>query len=145
MPAPSRAHPSRAHRALAAIRVAVATLLVVHGIARITLGIVDDFGGFLTAVGLPAGLPLAWSISVFEIVGGIVLAAGRWIRPIALLYAVELAVGIGLVHWSEGWFVVGAGRNGMEYSILLIATLLAVAWADDPGQVENAETMESHE
>ena len=27
-----------------------------------------------------------------------------------------------------GWFVVGAGRNGMEYSVLLIACLLANAW-----------------
>lgn len=120
----------RLTRALSAIRVAVATLLFVHGVARITLGIVDDFGGFLATVGLPAGLPLAWSISIFEVVGGLVLATGRWVRPIAALYAVELAAGIALVHWSEGWFVVGAGRNGMEYSILLIVTLLALAWAD---------------
>ena len=36
----------------------------------------------------------------------------------------------GLVfHFPEGWFVVGAGRNGMEYSVLLIAVLAALAWA----------------
>ena len=38
-------------------------------------------------------------------------------------------MGIVLVHAPSGWFVVGGGRNGMEYSVLLIAVLLAQAWA----------------
>ena len=33
-----------------------------------------------------------------------------------------------LVHLPAGWFVVGLGRNGMEYSVLLIACLLLVGW-----------------
>ena len=37
------------------LRVAVALLLVIHGIARISLGIVDDFGGFLTLNHIPLG------------------------------------------------------------------------------------------
>ena len=36
--------------------------------------------------------------------------------------------GIVLVHAPAGWFVVGLGRNGMEYSVLLIACLLLVGW-----------------
>jgi putative oxidoreductase len=32
----------------------------------------------------------------------------------------------------HGWFVVGLGRNGMEYSVLLIVCLLAVAYAHAP-------------
>lgn len=117
-----------ARHALTALRIGVALLLIVHGVARVGLGIVDDFGGFLNGIGFPFGVALAWGITVFEIVGGLVLAAGRWIRPIALVFALELAMGIVLVHAPEGWFVVGAGRNGMEYSVLLIAVLLAVAY-----------------
>ena len=30
----------------------------------------------------------------------------------------------------NGWFVVGAGRNGMEYSVLIVACLAAVFLAD---------------
>ncbi|NOT35288.1 MAG: hypothetical protein HOP12_14180 [Candidatus Eisenbacteria bacterium] len=30
------------------------------------------------------------------------------------------------VHAKAGWFVVGAGRNGAEYSVLLIVALLCV-------------------
>ncbi|GAB5536878.1 MAG: hypothetical protein Rubg2KO_31270 [Rubricoccaceae bacterium] len=116
-------------RALVALRIGVALLLIVHGIARASLGIVDDFGGFLDTLGFPFGVALAWGITVFEIVVGLVLVSGRWVRPIALIFVVELAMGIALVHASEGWFVVGAGRNGMEYSVLLIAVLLAVAYA----------------
>jgi len=37
-----------------------------------------------------------------------------------------------LVHYPDGWFVVGAGRNGMEYSMMLLAGLIAVAWAHAP-------------
>ncbi len=116
-------------KALIGLRVAVSLLLIVHGVARLTLGIVDDFGVFLDAVGLPLGAALAWAITATEIAGGAVLAAGRWVRPLALYFAAQLVMGIVLVHAREGWFVVGAGRNGMEYSVLLIAVLLAVAYA----------------
>jgi len=36
-------------------------------------------------------------------------------------------MGIALVHFPEGGFVVGRGRNGMEYSVLLIAVLTVIA------------------
>ena len=122
----------RPRGALVALRVTVALLVGVHGVARVGLGIVDDFGGFLEGFGFPLGVGLAWAITVGEIVGGVLLVAGRWVRPVALTLALELAVGVALVHAAEGWFVVGAGRNGMEYSVLLIAVLLAVAYASGP-------------
>ncbi len=103
-----------------------------HGVTRIVLGIVDDFGVFLNSVGLPLGTALAWAVTLVEIGGGIVLASGRWIRPLALYFAAQLLTGIVLVHAREGWFVVGAGRNGMEYSFLLITVLIAVAYAATP-------------
>ncbi len=127
---------ARQRTALTALRVAVSLLLIVHGVARVVLGIVDDFGGFLGAVGFPLGPALAWAVTVVEIAGGALLAAGKWIRPLALYFAAQLVMGIVLVHAREGWFVVGAGRNGMEYSVLLIAVLLAVAYAATPGGAE---------
>lgn len=120
--------------ALNALRVVVALLLILHGGARLVLGIVDDFGGFLNQVGFPFGVALAWAITLIEIAGGALLALGRWTRPLALFFAAELVMGIVLVHAREGWFVVGAGRNGMEYSVLLIAVLLAVAYGAAPAQ-----------
>ncbi|HEX8700516.1 MAG TPA: DoxX family protein, partial [Myxococcaceae bacterium] len=90
--------------------------------------IVGSFGVFLATQGLPAGALIAWTLTVVEIAGGLALAAGHFRRPLAIWFAVELVVGIVLVHRHAGWFVVGAGTGGMEFSVLLIVTFLAVAW-----------------
>lgn len=125
--------PARAQRALAGIRLLVAGIMVTHGSYRaLNEGFVPGFGGFLTEQGLPAGRAIAWGITAWEILGGLALATGRLVRPIALLFAAELAFGIVLVHAREGWFVVGGGRNGMEFSALLIGCFLAIAWAAAP-------------
>ena len=124
---PASRHHDR--RALNLLRIVVALLLVVHGAARLGLGIVDDFGGYLDEVGFPLGHVLAWTITVMELAGGTLLAFGRWTRPLAFYFAAQLTLGIVLVHAQEGWFVVGAGRNGVEYSVLLITVLLAVGYA----------------
>ena len=39
-------------------------------------------------------------------------------------------MGIVLVHFKEGWFVVGGGRNGWEYNFLLIFVLLAILFPE---------------
>jgi putative oxidoreductase len=116
--------------ALVLIRFVLAALMFVHGASRISYGIVDDFGGFLGSQGVPLGFFVAWGITLFEIIGSVLLAVGSYTWIIALLFAAELAVGVAMVHWKEGWFAVGAGRNGMEYSALLIVSFLAVAYAN---------------
>lgn len=114
--------------ALIFIRVVLAILMFVHGAARISNGTVGGFGEFLSSQGFPLGFYLAWAITIFELVGSVLLAAGFYAWIIALLFAAHLGVGIALVHWKEGWFVVGAGRNGIEYSVFLIASFLAIAY-----------------
>jgi putative oxidoreductase len=121
-----------ARQALAFIRMALATLLFIHGVARVLADGVTPFGAFLDAQGFPFGLGIAWFVTVFELVAAPVFAAGRWVAPIALVFAAIYACGIWLVHASAGWFVVGLGRNGAEYSVLILACLLANAWAHRP-------------
>jgi putative oxidoreductase len=116
-------------RAILVLRILVATLLFIHGAARVAAGGVAPFGGFLAGAGFPAGPALAWAITLFELIASPALAAGVAVRPIALAFAAELVMGIALVHAREGWFVVGLGRNGAEYSVALIGLLLAQAWA----------------
>lgn len=119
----------RQHLALVFLRVFLAATMIIHGAARIAAGGVAPFGGFLDSQGFPFGFYLAWAITIFEIAGGIVLASGYFASVLALLFAAELIMGIALVHAKEGWFVVGLGRNGMEYSALLVVAFLAVAFA----------------
>jgi putative oxidoreductase len=115
--------------ALMILRITVAGLILAHGIARIYLGGVDDFGIFLTSKGFPIGFYIAWVITVFEIAGSVSLIIGRYILPLSIIFAAHLFAGILLVHLKEGWFVVGAGRNGAEYSVLLIAVFITLAVA----------------
>jgi len=110
---------------LTLLRLAVAFIFLTHSITRIMLG-PEGFGEFLTSKGFPFGTALAWGITLFELVSAPLLAFGVATRIIASVFIVELLFGIALVHWPEGWFVVGAGRNGYEYSFLLIASLLAI-------------------
>lgn len=119
----------RKAQALVFIRVVLAILMFIHGAARISNGTVGGFGEFLSGQGFPLGFYLAWSITIFELVGSVLLAVGFYTWIIALVFAAHLTLGIVLVHWKEGWFVVGAGRNGIEYSVLLVASFLAIAFA----------------
>lgn len=109
------------------LRLVLCGLIAAHGWARWLAGAVEPFGTFLTAQGLPAGLALAQGVTLLEIVGSLVMALGRGVRPLALAFAAIYATGIALVHARAGWFVVGLGRNGSEYSVLLITCLLLVA------------------
>jgi len=115
------------HLGVTVLRVAVAAMIIIHGAARVKLGGVDDFGVFLAQHRVPNGAAAAWALTAVEIAGGLALALGRFVLPLCVWFAAELAAGIALVHFKNGWFVVGAGRNGMEYSVLLIAALASIA------------------
>lgn len=118
---------SRSRIAWIVLRVALAGLIAAHGWGRLLAGAVPPFGTWLTTLGLPGPL-IAWGITAVEILGTPLLALGRLALPLSLLYAAILAVGIVTVHAPAGWFVVGLGRNGAEYSVLLIVTLLCVGF-----------------
>ena len=114
------------------LRAVLAGLIAAHGWARLLAGGVVPFGGWLDSQGIPFGPVVAWAITVFEIAGTPLLLLGRFVFPLTVVYAAIYAVGIVMVHAKAGWFVVGLGRNGAEYSVLLIATLLCVGWQHAP-------------
>lgn len=120
----------RARVGVVVLRVAVASVFLIHGIARTLNGTVGGFGEFLGTWGVPAGATVAWAITLVEIAGGAALAAGYAVRWLAAWFTLQVAMGIVMVHASAGWFVVGAGRNGVEYSVLIVACLFATALLD---------------
>lgn len=118
----------RAAAALLVLRLLLAGLIATHGWARWIFGGVVPFGTWLDGLGFPFGLGIAIGVTAIEIVGTPLFALGRAVFPLSLLYSAIYCMGIVLVHAPAGWFVVGLGRNGMEYSVLLIACLLAVGF-----------------
>lgn len=124
----------RAAAALDVVRVAVAGLIFIHGAARFAYGGVEPFGGWLESQGFPFGLQQAWAVTIYELVAPLFIVARRFVTLACLGHIFILSVGLVLVHAPAGWFVVGLGRNGVEYSVLLITSLIAVAWAHWPGR-----------
>lgn len=113
------------------LRYSLAVIMIIHGLTRITIGGVPLFGAFLSSVGFPFGTVIAGAITLFEIIGTLTLISGYFLIPISLGFIFQLVMGIILVHWKEGWFVVGAGNNGMEFSVLLISgfsSVICSAW-----------------
>lgn len=125
----------RKNYSLLILRNYVALTMLIHAVTRIYVGGVPEFGKFLTLQGFPLGCYLALNITLFEIIGAVLLITGRFVSVAASLFTFHLLMGIILVHASEGWFVVGLGRNGMEYSVLLIIVFLVVAWTHKSGSV----------
>jgi putative oxidoreductase len=114
--------------ALLIIRIAACGNMITHGCTRLSNGGVTPFDGYLSSLGFPPYT--AWVITFFELIASISIISGKWIVPLSILFCVELSMGIALVHFPEGWFVVGAGRNGMEYSVLLIICFASTALAN---------------
>lgn len=118
------------------LRLGIAVLLAVHGWTRLLGGGIVPFGDWLQTQGIYAGFYLAAAITAYEIFGTVVYALGIWVWQLALGFILIYGAGVVLVHAPFGWFVVGAGRNGMEYSVLLILCLILSgyrAWAVQRG------------
>ncbi len=106
------------------LRVVMGVIFVSHGAARIYYGSVSEFGSFLDGKGFMIGFFLAWLITIGEVVFGTLLAAGYKVKYSVIFHAVVILGGLVLIHIPNGWFVVGHGSGGVEYSLLILAVLL---------------------
>lgn len=112
------------------LRIVVSIIIASHGWHRLATGGSAPFGDWLTTQGLPLGLGIAWFITLFEIVGSPLLAMGKQLLVLCPVYAGIYLAGLVMVHLPHGWFVVGSGRNGVEYSVLLVVSLICIGWPE---------------
>ena len=112
------------------LRLAVAFVLLTHSVVGIFNNGINDFGNlYLNQIGFaPFGVFLAWSIKLSHIVAAVLLVLNKYIKLAGFVTIFVLIMGIILVHFQEGWFVVGGGRNGAEYNFLLIIVLIAIMY-----------------
>ena len=110
----------------------MAIILFIHGVGGMFNNGVNDFGNFfLNQIGFaPFGVHIAWLIKISHLVCVICLLANKYIKWPVIVTIFVLIMGIVLVHFKEGWFVVGGGRNGWEYNFLLIFVLLAILFPE---------------
>lgn len=110
------------------LRLAVAVILFMHSVPGLFNNGINDFGNlYLDQIGFaPFGLFLAWSIKLSHMVAALCLLLDKYVKLTSFVTILVLLTGIVLIHFEEGWYVVGGGRNGVEFNFLLIFVLLAI-------------------
>jgi putative oxidoreductase len=108
------------------LRVVLSIILIMHSIPGMLNGGVYAFGEhYLNEVGFaPVGVPLAWAIKLSHVVCAVLLLINRYINFAAIITIIILVAGIVMLHFKEGWYVVGGGRNGSEFNVLMIGVLV---------------------
>ena len=112
------------------LRLALAVIMIMHGIPGMFDNGVNDFGNmYLNQVGFaPFGLVLAWLIKISHVATAILLLMNKYIKIASIVTIFILLVGIYMIHFQVGWYVVGGGRNGMEFNFLLIFAFLTLIY-----------------
>ena len=103
--------------AYAALRVTVGTVLLAHGLLKL-----QDMTAWVAqvrALGMPAPATMALLSVVAELGGGIALILGLFTRLAALMIAINMLVGIIVVHAGHGLF---AKNGGFEYPLIVMMT-----------------------
>ena len=111
------------------LRLSVALILIMHSVPGMLNNGISGFGEYLNISGFsPVGLPLAWLIKISHVLCAVCLVLNRYVVPASMITIAILMAGIVMVHFKEGWFVVGGGQNGIEYNFLLICVLLTIMY-----------------
>lgn len=110
------------------LRIAIAIILIMHSVPGMFNNSINDFGNlYLNNVGFaPFGVLFAWLIKLSHVAAAFFLLLNKFIKPTAIITIFILILGIIMVHFTEGWYVVGGGRNGVEFNFLLICALLTI-------------------
>jgi putative oxidoreductase len=110
------------------LRLAIAIILLMHSVPGMFNNGINDFGNmYLNQIGFaPVGLPLAWMVKLSHVVSAGCLLFEKYVKWASIVTILILLTGIVLIHYEEGWFVVGGGRNGLEFNFLLIFALLTI-------------------
>ena len=112
------------------LRMMMGIIFILHACARLYEQSITGFGEFIESKGFPAGVYLAWVVTIFELVGGIAMFLRFAVKIFCIIEIIILLTGIFLVHLPNGWFTVGATAGGIEYSVVLIIVLTAIFLAE---------------
>ncbi|AMO23234.1 DoxX family protein [Ramlibacter solisilvae] len=107
------------------LRVTCGVLFVLHG-AYLKFFVFTMAGTtkFFASLGLPEWL--AWTVMLYETIGGIALILGIYTRWVALFFAVHLLVITFFVHIGNGWVFSNKG-GGYEFPLFWAIVCIALA------------------
>jgi putative oxidoreductase len=133
----------RGHVAMDLVKLAVCAIIFTHGIHRYLYGEIAPLGNALAAFGFPFPQGQAQLVNLAETVGVLLIASGVLVRTMCAVLVIIFATGIALIHWQLGFFILGPGEGGWEFSALLIACFTAVALDYWPSRERGGDTFKS--
>lgn len=114
-------------RALSLLRIVAGFTFSLHGLQKL-FGLFGGMGGNGATAVFPS---LVWVAAVLETFGGLLILAGLFTRPVALLLCGQMAVAYFMGHSHRGfWPILNAGELAVLYCFIFL--YLAVA---GPGTV----------
>jgi len=136
LPAGARPFGSLERWAPLILRLIVGYGFMEHGYAKIARG-PEHFAAILAALGVPEPHLMSWLTILIELVGGLAVLLGVWVRVVAVPMAAVLVVAALTVHLPNGFSSIkllsvtpsGAqfGPPGYETDLLYLACLAALA------------------
>lgn len=122
--------PGHAGAGIDVVRIGVALIILMHPLhGYFHAENIPRFGEYLTSLGYPLGLQLAWTVLLLQTVCSLALIANRCVIPACLGHIVVVGFGLLHFHLPNGWYVVGPGQGGMEWAFILLVCLFGVLWA----------------
>src|SRR5687767_5147056 len=106
------------------LRLTLGTLILLHGIAKLTGG-VGGLSGMVAAAGLPAFV--TYGVYVGEVVAPILVLLGWYSRIGAALIAINMLFAIALAHRAEIFTLGDSGGWALELQGMFLFTGLALA------------------
>jgi putative oxidoreductase len=106
------------------LRVALAVMLLFHGISKLQHGI-----GFIADMLAKAGLPavLGYGVYIGEVVAPLLILAGLLTRPAALVIAINMIVAVLLVHTKQFFTMNEQGGWALELQGMYFFAAIAIA------------------
>ncbi|MBD8657752.1 DoxX family protein [Oxalobacteraceae sp. CFBP 13730] len=106
------------------LRVALAAMLLFHGVAKLSGGI-----GFVADMLAKAGLPAVFGYGVYigEVVAPLLILVGLFTRPAALIVAINMIVAVLLAHTSQFFTLNETGGWALELQAMFFFAAVAVA------------------
>ena len=107
------------------LRVALAMLILFHGVSKIVGG-----PGWVLGVVTKAGLPafVAYGVYVGEVLAPLLILIGLWTRPAAFVVVVNMVFALALVHTGDFMRINPTGGWELELQGMYFATALALVF-----------------
>ncbi len=109
------------------LRIALGVMFIAHALLKYAVFTMPGTVQFFESVGLPG--PLAYVVTVAELVGGALILMGAWSRWVSAAL-VPVLLGALFVHAGNGWLFTNA-NGGWEYPAFLVIAAVAQALLGD--------------